>query len=195
MTIKVNKTEKYNDSQGEHIVTRGRLVCIPISVERASTFSKTIEYIIISHDEPIKEGEKCYQTVIKEIIDCPFDVKDDDRFRKLLALPEHFSPKHIQSIVDGKMKDGDEVLVECESSYEREGIFLPFPHEQESKHYITVKKMNYANHIKLFKVNKETKDYTSLEVRELIKKVNRELLGSFAIRNSEVEEWCNKNIK
>lgn len=33
--------------------------------------------------------------------------------KKVLALPEHFSPKHLQAIVDGKMKDGQKVLVEC----------------------------------------------------------------------------------
>lgn len=33
---------------------------------------------------------------------------------KILALPEHFSPRHLQAIVDGKLKDGDKVLLEVE---------------------------------------------------------------------------------
>lgn len=36
--------------------------------------------------------------------------------KKVIALPEHFSPKHLQAIVDGKIKDGDKVLVECEKN-------------------------------------------------------------------------------
>lgn len=36
-------------------------------------------------------------------------------FQKIIALPEHFSPQQLQDIVDGKLKDGDKVLVECET--------------------------------------------------------------------------------
>lgn len=46
--------------------------------------------------------------------------------KKILALPEHFSPKHLQAIVDGKLKDGDKVLVECE----RVWVFRAYTTEQ-----------------------------------------------------------------
>lgn len=36
--------------------------------------------------------------------------------KKILALPEHFSPQQLQDIVDGKLKEG-KCLVECELSY------------------------------------------------------------------------------
>lgn len=32
---------------------------------------------------------------------------------KILALSEHFSPQQLQDIVDGKLKDGDKVFIEC----------------------------------------------------------------------------------
>jgi hypothetical protein len=34
--------------------------------------------------------------------------------KKVLALPEHFSPKILNQIVNGELKDGDGVLLECE---------------------------------------------------------------------------------
>lgn len=34
--------------------------------------------------------------------------------KKIVVLPEQFSPQQLQDIVDGKLKDGDKVLVECE---------------------------------------------------------------------------------
>lgn len=43
---------------------------------------------------------------------------------KVLALPEHFSPKHLRDIVDGKMKDGDKLLVECETKYDDTDTFI-----------------------------------------------------------------------
>lgn len=33
---------------------------------------------------------------------------------KILALPEHFSPQQLQDIVDGKLKEGQKILLECE---------------------------------------------------------------------------------
>lgn len=39
--------------------------------------------------------------------------------RKILAMPEHFSPHHIQLILDGKLKSGDKVLLECQCYDER----------------------------------------------------------------------------
>ena len=46
------------------------------------TLTKNWKYqhlYILSSDE-IKEGEWCYQTVIKQIIHCPFDTKSQDKF-------------------------------------------------------------------------------------------------------------------
>ena len=47
---------------------------------------------------------------------------------KILALPEHFSPQQLQDIVDGKLKDGDKVLIECEIDEKQEFKIKLNPH-------------------------------------------------------------------
>ena len=58
---------------------------------------------------------------------------------KILALPENFSSKTLKDIVDGKLKDGDDVFVEvCK------GMNYSYPN------LITGIKIDKNNHIKLF---------------------------------------------
>jgi len=281
--IKIIKTEEHTDSQGKHIVKRGRLILLrndgiypedgmigsnnvhPLFMWthlhtngiRNTTLleylnTALIQPIIVSDDEPIQIGEITpylitWKNGIKELVNTNNSISDlrIEYSKKVLALPEHFSPKHLQAIVDGKIKDGDEVLVECE-----EMVSIPLEHLltgsdveiEAKKHPFNVIKLNQSNHIKLFRVDKvttwenptkimerfikdnpkkfaeiiakveaqehsgptvneyfasfgNTNEYGKEEVKELIKKANRELLGSFAISVNEVEEWCNKNIK
>jgi hypothetical protein len=84
---------------------------------------------------------------------------------KILALPEHFSPKHLQDIVDGKLKEG-KVLVECElhvfadlGAYDCGGDLT------DDVHKINRIKLNSSNHITLHKV--EEKMYTGEEVKRI----------------------------
>ena len=164
MTTKVITTEKYNDSQGEHIVTRGILKCIPIPIERASKFSKSIEWIIISN-EPIEVGDKGYckkygiQNLDTKLVVDAF-IKEEEDAKKIIALPEHFSPKHLQAIVDEKLQDGDEVLVECDYI---DAVRVALLGEHEAEYKIT---LNQSSHIKLFRVDKEA---TWEEIKTLIK--------------------------
>ncbi len=73
--------------------------------------------IIISETERIEsnkgttKGDWAYNGMYKKLFQMVGDVTEYDF--KVLVLPEQFSPKHLQAIVDGKMKDGDKVLVEC----------------------------------------------------------------------------------
>lgn len=69
---------------------------------------------------------------------------------KILALSEHFSPKLLQQIVEGVLKDGDKVLVECENKSEQ-----TYPKSgrdfqgNEKYEYWTQIKLNQSNHITL----------------------------------------------
>lgn len=80
---------------------------------------------------------------------------------KTLALPEHFSPQQLQMIVDGKLKDGDKVLVECIDlcDYEGEEIWEITPNK--------VIKLNSSNHITLYPI--EEKKYTIKEIIDELK--------------------------
>ncbi len=106
--------------------------------------------IIISEKEEIEvRDNKCYDPNIERVItqNSSFQLKmckEVVKAKKILALPENFSPKHLQAIVDGKLKDGDEVLVECPIEYGSfdKGIWWNIG-------------LNKDNHIKLFPVKKE----------------------------------------
>lgn len=109
--VKVKQTETYKDSQGEHIVCKGKLI-IPMR-DNNNDGKGWLKPIIISETEKIEVDDWGYG------MDGLFEYKgsvniDGGRLpNKVLALPEHFSPKHLQAIADGKLKDGDKVYVEC----------------------------------------------------------------------------------
>ena len=138
--VKVSTTQKYSDSQGEHIVCEGKLVLIEdksIKENQAHTLWKNkngqlllthtsnsnhlvaLKPIIISETEEIEVGDWVYNsntnTVFKATQKFISTISNFENhcYFKILALSEHFSPKHLQAIVDGKLKDGDKVLVKC----------------------------------------------------------------------------------
>jgi hypothetical protein len=101
--------------------------------------------------------------------------------KKILVLPEQFSPNDLQAIVDGKMKDGDKVLVECEKVTEDEVYF------QGIKEYQI--KLNSQGHVTLHKV--EERLYTREEVHQIA-------CDSWYARDIETldfEEWFEQNVK
>lgn len=83
-----------------------------------SSLAQPIKPIIISETEKIEIGDKYLEHTQHspdryEIYTCEEGDSIENSF-KILALPEHISPKHLQDIVDGKIKDGQTVLIECE---------------------------------------------------------------------------------
>jgi hypothetical protein len=121
---------------------------------------KYFKPIIISETEKIEVGAWMYNIknhVIRRCdeMDCVFN--DDKDWFKIIALPEHFSPKHLQAIVDGKMKDGDKVLVECE--FFENAALSKIASVPNGMHI----KLNSSNHVTLHKV--EEKMYTRDEVK------------------------------
>lgn len=183
--VKVKQTETYKDSQGEHIVCKGKLVFIyedkqypPIGAIGSNNVhplfmwtenhsdmvrsgvlteyknTKWIKPIIISETEEIEIGDKYIHLPTNTILE-----KGQDKEAilvnsyKILALPENFSPKHLQAIIDGKLKDGDEVLIECKNMKTYNDLY---PHKSNMEfHDNYFIKLSNDNHIKLFPINKE----------------------------------------
>ncbi len=156
-TVKVTKTETYKDSQGEHIVCKGKLILLKLYDEDIK--NGNYKAIIVSEIEKIEVGDMYLRSgQIGELKDFEDNVKYvNDRvgqfgFRKILALPENFSPEILKDIVDGKLKDGDEVFVECEEILENDVIDNGTNYKE---FFIKQIKLNKDNHIKLFPINKE----------------------------------------
>lgn len=81
-------------------------------------FKEAIYYkpiLISENNEKIEVGDWYYRSDY-----APYIYKDNDdshgmcSCRKILALPEHFSPEILSKIVSGELKDGDRILLEVE---------------------------------------------------------------------------------
>jgi|SRR6185369_3561217 len=152
---------------------------IVLSKGHTGELGKYYKPILISEKEKIEEGDwivvnEVSNGVIKQhgslIQEAESKYAPSVYVQKVLALPEHFSPKHLQAIVDGKMKDGDKVLVECESKY----IEPPDTIHSNRGYDINIVKLNSSNHITLHPVEK--KMYTEEEVEEIKLQAKREVL-------------------
>lgn len=118
--------------------------------------------------------------------------------KKILALPEHFSPEQLQMIVDGRLKDGDKVLVECEKYYYSKKSEVGGHDHNYFSYQI---KLNSSNHITLHKV--EERMYTREEVSALTHKLLTEHNNSLPDVYSQMDkeeldeyhkEWFEQNV-
>jgi hypothetical protein len=143
--VKINQVESYKDSQGEHIVAKGKL--IDLNHGTILRFNP----IIISKTEKIEVGDN-YLDDTNTIRVAVTDDKDywnrRPNYYKILALPEQFSPKQLQAIVDG-----DEVYVECEEY--AVGNYGMSDGEPDVDFRV---KLNQQGHIKLFPVKQLVED-------------------------------------
>ena len=191
----VSTVQKYSDSQGEHIVCEGKLIAVEVFK------SDKLRFIIISETEEIEVGDHfiwidSLEQGIKKAI--PMDVyiaKNEipidligETGRKILALPEHFSEKHLQAIVDGKMKDGNKVLVKCKWSgwdnKSNEGV--------STFYYID---LDQQNHITLFPVKQSLEEVAQNYARY---ECNQHWLSEESKRENcfiAGAEWVKKNNK
>lgn len=112
---------------------------------------------------------------------------------KILALPEHFSPKYLQTIIDGKMKDGDKVLVECENIGDEFMMGVEY-----MDHIIT---LNTSGHIRIYKP--EIKMYTREEMKNTLEKawlagywlhLNNDN-NDLQTRKKAFRDWFEQNVK
>lgn len=202
---KVKQIEQYSDSQGEHIVCRGKLLLLDQPLDLYS--------IIISEREEIELGDLVYHermfttgvTGIYKAVDrrsngdFKFVFIDDPsiffyatKSHKILTLPEHFSDKHLQAIVDGKLKDQDKVLIKCtRGDVEREEYF-EVDIALNWKVYL-----NQQNHITLFPAKQSLEDSIKQHINEWKSERDISFLYSSAVTDSEViefiKEWAKKN--
>lgn len=143
---KVNNTEQYSDSQGEHVVCKGRLILLK-KEDSPLKMGYFTPYIISEHEE-IEEGDKALTKDLQQILYAADHYDDiewlNNNAYKILALPEHFSDKHLQAIVDGKMRSGDGVLVKCESQSKMSEEYQTVVHVYYKIH------LDQQNHITLF---------------------------------------------
>ncbi len=213
--ITVKQTETYKDTTGECIVCRGKLILIstneePIGLCRLikdigkqhfnskkgdfgilknigdPLYWRKIKPIIISEREEIGVDDYCLinNEIIHKVED-NFQLKH--KSKKILALPEQFSPTYLQAIIDGKLKNGDEVFVRC-LIHDEEG----YPRKISLR----------SNYIELFPINKK-QTYTEEEVRRLVVEGMRDT-NAFIIQNDPMKgqearqfalQWFENNKK
>lgn len=123
--------------------------------------------IIISETEEVEKGDMMYSLNDCRIVESAdssksFDYKEkmDFGWRKILALPEHFSNNHLLAIANGKIKDGNKVLVKCESrnlqtNPMKNSNFQQFIH------------LDQQNHITLFPFKQSLKEFANEYIENL----------------------------
>lgn len=120
---KVSNAQKYEDSQVNCVVVPAKLIFVKadkdeehkdyVSSNQKEGFGELEKPILISETEEIEIGDTIYNSHTGDILKGWTNDHVNDWWYKVLALPEYFSDKHLQAIVDGKMEEG-EVLVKCE---------------------------------------------------------------------------------
>ncbi len=168
-----------------------------------------LDPIIISETQQIEVGDWVYGGNKPSII----QVRDDShlqyllraseaypqyKFFVVLTLPEHFSPKHLQAIVDGKMKDGDKVLVECEEDFSAECIEsgkcnCKGNNDKCTKTYDYKIKLNSSNHITLHKV--EQQKYTLEEMKRICWNLVSGNPNTYEGTWTSLCKWFEQNVK
>lgn len=166
--------------------------------------------------------EKVYHKPTSSIVDLTIELKKEikqkgsiNEYAKILALPEHFSLEQLQMIVDGKLKHGDKVLVECEGTCSNCGTihensilcssidgfdYKVEPYQIKLNPHITIypaEKQKCTN--KFCQMDdfggcscKEEKMYTRLEVKIILHKFNNPQSNEDVFR---VNTWFEQNVK
>jgi hypothetical protein len=153
--------------------------------------------IIVSETEKIEQEDLYFNERLGLIGVARVIPSDIDRCKKILALPEHFSIKHLKAIEDGKMKDGGKVLVECNAVPNE--IDNPLTNPDGLIHFPGAEfeiKFNPFNHIILHKAAEE-KMYTSTEVKDLICAAFDANITDYdgVLIEDEFEKWFEQNVK
>lgn len=142
--------------------------------------------ILISSTEKIERNDKYF---CNEGIQTRFetDYHYGEQY-KVLALSEHFSSQQLQDIVDGKLKDGDRVLVECEA-IRMGGVYDT---QTWTDYFI---KLNSSNHITLHKV--EEKMYTESTIIGALSEYRFYIDKSLGKEEKvlSAKEWFEQNVK
>lgn len=152
-----------------------------------------VKPIIISETEKIEKGDWIWieGMLVNYIHALSLSAISGQGYRyKVLVLPEQFSPKQIQAIIDSKMKDGDKVLVECI----HKGDYDEYLGHGDKDARIA---LNSQGHVTLHKV--EEKMYTREEVYDFILNAlaqYRIILETGDVwRNWDTDKWFEQNVK
>ncbi len=213
--IKVEKTKTYEDELAHEdvLVAEAKLVLIECNLDEALLFKwwgsegdehlclsslnqvirnsvKFYKPILISETEKIEVGAIAYgPTNQKEQL--IYQLKEGEAAlfpdRKILALLEQFSPEQLQMIIDGKLKEGDKVLIECETYSDR-------IESNGNKELWRQIKLNSSNHITLYPIEKKL--YTREEAYNILLTYNKSL-PSFSTKHTiaDLQDWFQQNIK
>lgn len=167
---KITKTIKHTDSQWEHIVCEGILKFISVEKNKclphiSNTGFEYLIPVIISDGEKI-ESDELYLTDSQHILDsAKYGPASVDK--KVLVFPNQFSPKHVQAILDGKLKNEDKVYIECED-WNDDINSLDTPADNL---YKTIK-LDKDGHVKLFKPNYDNPNDSKKLYMKIIKKIS-----------------------
>lgn len=156
--VKVKNIIPYGNGfgcKGKLVFLKGNTNDIGIKYDpEFSRYGEFIKPIIISETENLEVGDKGLDLDTYFIFDFT-GTYTTFRARKILAFHENFSPKHLQDIVDGKLKDGDEVFCECYDyiieDEDWDDNIGAIPYKIEVKKI----KLNSENNITLLPVKKE----------------------------------------
>lgn len=151
--------------------------------EQVKGLGKYYKPILISETEGIEKHDSFLNLKSNRIFvnDMGLEISNETE-KKIITLPEHFSPKLLQDIVDGKLKEGDRVLVECEVDRDDERNWykdVPSGKYWEDEPAVPNKdnlysnakyhqiKLNSSGHITLHKL--EEKMYSEEQLREAMR--------------------------
>jgi len=184
MNIKVRKTKNLD----RRIVTRGKLVLIKCPDDKGiSTFPKEDAWykpIIISETEEIEIGDNYYldekssSHISKIFINNESNFKEElskcniygnDKVYKILALPEHFSPEILKMIVNGDLKDGQDLWIECEEPR----VIARFNPTFEGEYFVKLT----DNHINIFPIQQNPQLEKALDIYIKEKHTQEECIG------------------
>ncbi len=216
--IKIKHTEQH---QGK-IVCKGKLLLIETKeptklhleedgqmmlYNEPCIYSNTKRFIsiIISKNEEIEAKDKYFNsecnTIDKSAVG-EVSLGDYDNCSKILALPKNFSPEQLQMIVDGKMKDGDEVFLKCSKA----NVYIgTHPNSGEKNVEIWdgdyAIKLNNQNHITLIPNLKEAMSKAGIETASRIFKeeswddILDLMYKSLRWRDGEIEGWESMSLE
>ena len=202
---KVSTTQKHSDNQGEHLVCEGKLILLkekipqggrkipkPDGISRIYEEGYQLKPIIFSETEELKVGDRgLYAWKV-----ITWSQADEDRCNKkilkpykILALPEHFSDKHLQAIADEKMKSGDSIYLKTE--------WQGYKNDMNAYHTIH---LNQQNHITIFPVKQSLESAIEEFFENNSPSTFDTQMRKYSYRSDQIEkaikhgaEWAKKN--
>lgn len=207
MQIKVKETRQYNrtNEKGgdtytwDKLVAEGKWVLVKCSAKVASLtlmdgdFAQGYKPIIISETEKIERGDWFYWGgSTPQIQQSVYSSEPTDIIKKILVLSEQLSPQHLRDWVDGKIKDGDKVLVKCESIYSHADSVLK---NKETILYSEIK-LNSQGHVTLYKAEEKMVPISLIEEAFFAGydlNTYEQVGGDIPFQN--YKEWFEQNVK